>query len=62
MQSLIKTWNAWVFKRTFNVFDIIVLMAVSHLVDVTNNWAWMLLYIPAFGFSYRQQCQAEQHG
>ena len=44
--KFLRIWNRFFFVPTYNVFDIIVLITVVHLL-ATYSWWWALLYIPA---------------
>jgi hypothetical protein len=46
LMKFLRIWNRFFFVPTYNIFDIIVLITVVHLL-ATYSWWWALLYIPA---------------
>jgi uncharacterized membrane protein len=45
LMKFLRIWNRFFFVPTYNVFDIIVLITVVHLL-ATYSWWWALLYVP----------------
>lgn len=57
--KFLKWWNKFFFKPSFNIFDLLVLLTVVHLIT-TESWWWALLYIPTIVFSVIMQMRQEK--
>lgn len=57
--NFLKWWNKFFFKPSFNIFDLLVLLTVVHLIT-TMSWWWALAYIPTTMFSVIMQIRQER--
>jgi hypothetical protein len=58
LMKFLRIWNNFFFTLKYNVFDLIVILIVVHLI-INESWWWALAYIPATIISVIMQRIAE---